>query len=152
MNSARHRVGTARMRSGRMRRVDEAMRAVLSDAIGKDLKDPRIGFVTVTGVKTSPDLRHARVYVSVLGTDTERQSSIDGLRSAHGVLQRRLADELTLKHTPSLSFHYDASVDRGMRISSLVDELEHDADSSGRRGDGTVTANDAAGGPDARQG
>ena len=128
------------------------MRAVLSDAIGKDLKDPRIGFVTVTGVKTSPDLRHARVYVSVLGTDTERQSSIDGLHSAHGFLQRRLADELTLKHTPSLSFHYDASVDRGMRISSLVDELEHDADSSGRRGDGAVTANDAAGGPDARQG
>ena len=57
------------MTSGRMRRVDEAMRAVLSDVIASDLKDPRIGFVTVTGVKTSPDLRHARVYVSVLGDD-----------------------------------------------------------------------------------
>jgi ribosome-binding factor A len=150
MSFGRQRPGAARMRSGRMRRVDEAMRAVLSDAIGKDLKDPRIGFVTVTGVKTSPDLRHARVYVSVLGAESEREQSIDGLRSAHGVLQRRLADELTLKHTPSLSFHYDASVDRGMRISSLVDELEHDAHPSAAPGDDTVTANDAAGGP--RQG
>jgi ribosome-binding factor A len=105
-----------------MRRVDVAMRAVLSDAIAKDLKDPRVGFVTVTGVKTSPDLRHARVYVSVLGDDDVRAASIDGLRSAHGYLQRRLADELTLKHTPSLTFEYDDSVDRGMRISHLLDE------------------------------
>jgi ribosome-binding factor A len=108
------------MRGGRMRRVDEAMRAVLSDAIAKDLKDPRVGFVTVTGVKTSPDLRHARVYVSVLGDEPARSASIDGLRSAHGFLQRRLATELTLKHTPSLTFEYDESVDRGMRISSLL--------------------------------
>ncbi len=110
------------MRGARMRRVDEAMRAVLSDAIATDLKDPRVGFVTVTGVKTSPDLRHARVYVSVLGDDPTRQASIDGLRSAHGFLQRRLATELTLKHTPSLTFEYDDSVDRGMRISRLLDE------------------------------
>jgi ribosome-binding factor A len=110
------------MRSSRMRRVDEAMRAVLSDAIATDLKDPRVGFVTVTGVKTSPDLRHARVYVSVLGDEPTRAASLDGLRSAHGFLQRRLASELTLKHTPSLSFEYDGSVDRGMRISSLLDE------------------------------
>ena len=103
-----------------MRRVDEAMRAVLSDAIGKGLKDPRVGFVTVTGVKTSPDLRHARVYVSVLGSEDERSATIDGLRSAHGYLQRRLATELTLKHTPSLVFEYDESVDRGMRINELL--------------------------------
>src|SRR5438445_8020982 len=108
------------MASGRMRRVDEAVREVLSDAIATDLKDPRIGFVTVTGVKTSPDLRHARVYVSVLGGDPERSASIDGLRSAHGFLQRRLADELILKHTPSLTFEYDESVDRGMRITRLL--------------------------------
>lgn len=110
------------MRSSRMRRVDEAMRAVLSDAIAKDLKDPRVGFVTVTGVQTSPDLRHARVYVSVLGDEATRQASLDGLRSAHGYLQRRLASELTLKHTPALTFEYDESVDRGMRISQLLDE------------------------------
>jgi ribosome-binding factor A len=108
------------MRGGRMRRVDEAMRAVLSDAIAAELKDPRVGFVTVTGVKTSPDLRHARVYVSVLGDEAQRQESIAGLRSAHGFLQAYLASELTLKHTPSLTFEYDESVDRGMRISQLL--------------------------------
>jgi ribosome-binding factor A len=104
-----------------MRRVDEAMRAVLSDAISKQLKDPRVGFVTVTGVKTSPDLRHARVYVSVLGDQGVREASMDGLRSAHGYLQRHVADELALKHTPTLAFEYDESVDRGMRISQLID-------------------------------
>ena len=150
--SPRHGSGAGRMRSGRMRRVDEAMRAVLSAAIGKDLKDPRIGFVTVTGVKTSPDLRHARVYVSVLGSDAEREQSIEGLRSAHAVLQRRLADELTLKHTPSLSFHYDESVDRGMRISSLVDQIEHNDHSAGAQGDEAAVANEAADGLHARQG
>ena|ERR1700761_4832672 len=118
------------MRSSRMRRVDEAMRAVLSDAIAKDLKDPRVGFVTVTGVQTSPDLRHARVYVSVLGDEATRSASLDGLRSAHGYLQRRLADELTLKHTPALTFEYDGSVDRGMRITQLLDEATHEQENA----------------------
>lgn len=122
------------MRGGRMRRVDEAMRAVLSDVIAKDLKDPRVGFVTVTGVKTSADLRHARVYVSVLGDDPARSASIDGLRSAHGFLQRRLATELTLKHTPSLTFEYDDSLDRGMRISRLIDETVHEEETDDHGG------------------
>ena len=122
------------MGSGRMRRVDVAMRAVLSDAITKDLKDPRVGFVTVTGVKTSTDLRHARVYVSVLGDDAAREGSLEGLRSAHGFLQRRVATELTLKHTPSLTFEYDESIDRGMRISHLIDvELGVGNDRSAQR-------------------
>lgn len=111
------------MRGARMRRVDEAVRTVLSDVIATDLKDPRVGFVTVTGVKTSPDLRHARVYVSVLGDAPAREATIDGLRSAHGYLQRRVAAELTLKHTPALRFEYDESVDRGMRITELLHEV-----------------------------
>jgi ribosome-binding factor A len=105
-----------------MRRVDEAVREVLSDAIAKDLQDPRVGFVTVTGVKTSPDLRHARVYVSVLGDERVREASLDGLRSAHGFLQGAIASQLSLKRTPALTFHYDESVDRGLRISALIDE------------------------------
>ncbi|MGH2908191.1 MAG: 30S ribosome-binding factor RbfA [Solirubrobacteraceae bacterium] len=109
-----------------MRRVDEAMRMVLSDAIATDLKDPRVGFVTVTAVKTSPDLRHARVYVSVLGDEQERAASLEGLRSAHGYLQQRLAGELTLKHTPTLAFGYDESVDHGMRITELLNEVGRD--------------------------
>ncbi len=119
------------MTSGRMRRVDHAVRAVLSDAIASDLKDPRIGFVTVTGVKTSPDLRHARVYVSVLGDESVREASLEGLRSAHGFLQRRVASELTLKHTPALTFVYDESVDRGMRISELLDRPGTTGESDG---------------------
>jgi len=111
------------MGSGRMRRVDEAVRAVLSDAIAKDLQDPRVGFVTVTAVKTSPDLRHARVYVSVLGDEKTRAETMDGLSSAHGFLQAHVAAELSLKHTPMLTFQYDESVDRGMRITQLIDEM-----------------------------
>ncbi len=110
------------MAGGRMRRVDEAVRAVLSEAIATDLKDPRIGFVTVTGVKTSPDLRHARVYVSVFGDEHARSQTLAGLRSAHGVLQGQLASELSLKHTPELSFEYDESVQRGMRINRLLEQ------------------------------
>jgi ribosome-binding factor A len=110
------------MTSERMRRVDEAVREVLSGAIAQDLKDPRVGFVTVTGVDTSPDLRHARVYVSVLGDERTRELTLEGLRSAHGVLQRKLSAELILKHTPTLTFVYDESVDRSMRISKLLDD------------------------------
>ncbi|MGA2926900.1 MAG: 30S ribosome-binding factor RbfA [Solirubrobacteraceae bacterium] len=114
-----------------MRRVDEAVRAVLSDAIAKDLQDPRVGFVTVTGVKTSPDLRHARVYVSVLGDADTRADSLSGLRRAHGFLQWRVASELSLKHTPTLTFEYDESVDRGLRISQLLDGRDRGAGAHG---------------------
>ena len=116
------------MAADRLRRVNEAMREVLSDAITTGLKDPRIGFVTVTAVDTSPDLRNARVYVSVLGDDDVRAASLEGLRSAHGYLQRRVASELRLKHTPTLQFHYDESVDRGLRISELADRLAPEDD------------------------
>jgi ribosome-binding factor A len=112
------------MSGGRMRRVDEAMREVLSGAITSGLKDPRIGFVTVTAVETSPDLRHARVFVSVLGSAAVRRRSLDGLRSAHGVLQRRVADELHLKHTPTLDFAYDDTAERAQHIQELLAEGE----------------------------
>ena len=112
------------MTSSRMRRVDEAVRAVLSEAITQELKDPRVGFVTVTAVKTSPDLRHARVYVSVLGDEQTRGESLLGLNAAHGFLQRRIASELRLKHTPALAFEYDDTVDRGMRLSELLDDRD----------------------------
>jgi ribosome-binding factor A len=109
------------MTADRMRRVDEAMREVLSDAITSELKDPRVGFVTVTSVDTAPDLRQARVFVSVLGTASERRRSLDGLRSAHGYLQRRVADQLHLKHTPTLDFVYDDTAERAQRIETLLE-------------------------------
>ena len=110
------------MSGDRMRRVDEAMREVLSGAITSEIKDPRVGFVTVTAVETSPDLRRARVFVSVLGADPVRRRSMAGLESAHGYLQKRVAGELRLKHTPTLEFAYDDSVDRGFRIDALLDQ------------------------------
>ena len=104
-----------------MRRVDEAVREVLSDAISKQVKDPRVGFVTVTAVETASDLRRARVFVSVLGDSGVRKRSLQGLRSAHGVLQRVVARELRLKHTPTLEFVYDDTSERGFRIAELID-------------------------------
>ncbi len=108
----------------RMRRVNEAVREVLSARLAEGLKDPRIGFVTVTAVETSPDLRHARVYVSVLGSEEERERSLVGLASSHGVLQREIAAELRMKRTPTLEFVYDESIERGMRISELLQDEE----------------------------
>jgi ribosome-binding factor A len=105
---------------GRMRRVDEAMREVLSEAITSEVKDPRVGFVTVTAVNTSTDLRHARVYVSVLGDDTRRKLSMQALDSAHGFLQRRVAAQLRLKHTPQLTFAYDDTAERADRLERLL--------------------------------
>jgi ribosome-binding factor A len=115
------------MSPDRMRRVDEAMREVLSDALVKDLKDPRVGFVTVTAVETSPDLRHARVYVSVLGADAEREASLAGLRSAHGFLQRHVAQELRLKHTPQLAFIEDDTARRADRVERILGDLDREA-------------------------
>jgi ribosome-binding factor A len=112
-----------------MRRVDEAIRQVIGDAVAGELKDPRVGFVTVTDVRTSPDLRHARVYVSVLGeggqpsSEDAREASLTGLRSAHGFLQGRLASELRLKRTPALEFAYDDTTDRALRVEELLDEI-----------------------------
>ena len=105
-----------------MRRVNEAVRQVLSEAVG-ELKDPRIGFVTVTGVDTSADLRHARVFVSVLGSQARREKTLAALTAAHGVLQARLARELRMKRTPQLAFEYDPTIERGVRITQLIDEL-----------------------------
>jgi ribosome-binding factor A len=107
--------------SPRMRRVNEVMREVIGSAIATELEDPRIGFVTVTSVETSPDLRSARVHVSVLGSEAERAATLAGLQSSHGVLQARIAREMRIKRTPTLSFHYDETPERGVRVSRLLD-------------------------------
>jgi ribosome-binding factor A len=111
----------------RMRRVNEAVKEVLGVAL-PELKDPRIGFVTITGVETSTDLRHATVFVSVLGSEEAREKSLLGLAAAHGTLQARLARELRMKRTPQLTFEYDPTVERGVRMTKLIDELTPDSD------------------------
>ncbi len=100
------------------------MREVLSDTLAQGLKDPRIGFVTVTAVDTSPDLRHAKVWVSVLGDDKQRRLTMAGLQSAHGVLQRAVASQLRLKQTPQLDFAYDDTAERAERVERLLAEAD----------------------------
>src|SRR3712207_1594510 len=109
---------------GRLRRAAAPMREVLSDSIASELKDPRIGFVTVTAVDTSPHLRHATVWVSVLGDAKQRRLSLDGLQSAHGPLQRAVASQLRLKHTPQLEFLYDDTAERAARLERLLEEAD----------------------------
>ena len=111
----------------RMRRVNESVRQVLSEAV-LELKDPRIGFVTITGVETTADLRQAQVFVSVLGSKRIREATLEGLTAAHGVLQARLSRELHMKRTPQLTFAYDPTVERGVRMTKLIDELAPDDD------------------------
>jgi ribosome-binding factor A len=106
----------------RMRRVNESVRQELAETL-PELKDPRIGLVTVTGVVTSPDLRYATVYVSVLGSEKKKTATLRGLDAAGGLLQSRLARELRMKRTPLLTFEYDPTVERGVRMSALIDEL-----------------------------
>jgi len=108
----------------RMRRVNEALREVLSARIAAGLKDPRVGFVTVTSVDTSPDLQHARVYVSVLGIEEEREESLEGLNSSAGYLQAVIGGEVRMKRTPTLRFVHDDSIDHGFRISELLEDGE----------------------------
>ena len=109
------------MAADRMRRVNEALREVLSSRIAEGLKDPRVGFVTVTAVDTNPDLRHARVYVSVLGGEDERGETLEGLTSSSGYLQAAIAREIRMKRTPTLEFVHDSSIDHGFRISELLE-------------------------------
>ena len=124
------------MATSRMRRVNEVMREVIGAAISTDLQDPRIGFVTVTSVETSPDLRHAVVHVSVLGSEEEREQTLAALTSAHGVLQTAINSELRLKRTPALTFSYDDSIERAARLTEIIDELPvHEDEDENEDGD-----------------
>ncbi len=118
------------MPGARMRRINEVLREVVGAAISSDLNDPRIGFVTVTSVETSPDLRTSKVFVSVLGNEEEREATLSGLRSSHGVLQTRIAAETRMKRTPTLTFHYDDTIEQGVRISRILDEEPVDEEES----------------------
>lgn len=111
-----------RERRGRLRRVDEAVKQVLSEEIPR-LKDPRVGFVTVTGVQITQDLDHADVWVSVYGSERQRRGTLDALDRAAGVLQASVNRQLRLRRTPVLRFQYDEAIERGVRMTHLIDEL-----------------------------
>lgn len=106
-----------------MRKVNELVREVVADAV-IDLKDPRIGFLTITGAETSPDLRHAVVYYSVLGSDDEKAGTAAALDSARSRIQGVLGRETRMRYTPVLEFEVDPSIDEGIRISQILADLE----------------------------
>ena len=120
------------MPGARMRRVNEAVREVLSSQLTAGLKDPRVGFVTVTAVETTPDLRNARVFFSVLGDEEARQDALAGLRHSRGFLQARIGTELHMKRTPTLEFVYDETSERAERLTRLIEESAPAADEGER--------------------
>lgn len=108
------------MSKARMRRVNEVLRQVISDAITNDLGDPRLEMATVTSVDTTPDLRHAKVYFTVLGDEQAKEDALKGLKRAQNLLQGKVGAETRMKHTPMLAFEYDKSIETGMRIDALL--------------------------------
>ncbi len=109
----------------RLLRINESIKETLSSIIAVEgLKDPRVGFVTVTGVETSPDLRHAKVFVSVLGKKAERDASLEALEKSRGYLQARLNASLHMKRTPQLEFFYDGTLDNALHIEKLLKREE----------------------------
>jgi len=118
------------MHGRRIDRIEEQLRIELSEVIEREIQDPRIGLVTVTRVKVSPDLRHARVFVTVLGGEDQRKKTIEGLRSAAHYIRRCVSQRLQhLKRMPDLTFGYDESVEKGIRIEELLDQIKSDDDS-----------------------
>lgn len=109
-------------RTRRTERVDELLKQEIARVI-RDLKDPRVGFATVMDVRTSPDLRHARVYVSVLGEDSARQATIEALEGARGYVRARVGEAVTLKYLPELEFELDRTLERAARLEELLGEL-----------------------------
>jgi ribosome-binding factor A len=118
-----------RPRSTRMRRVDTVLRQVLAEAIARDLSDPRLGFVTITHVEATQDVREAKVFFTTLRA-RDRQASQEALESARGLLQSRLAAELRARHTPQLTFHYDSSQRDAEALTRLIDSVTGPEDAS----------------------
>ncbi len=107
----------------RQRRLGQLLKQEISELLLRNIKDPRIAFVSVTSVDVAADLRHAKVLVSVLGNESERKSTIAGLRSATGFIRRELGNRLHLKYIPEIKIQYDDSIEEGSRILALIDSV-----------------------------
>lgn len=114
------------MRGRRIQRVEELIKREMSDIISNELKDPRIGFVTVTGIEVSGDLSHAKVFVSVMGDAESKEKTMGGLNSASGYIQRILGERVRLKFLPRVEFCLDESLDHGFHIMSILDKIEEE--------------------------
>ena len=117
------------MRGRRVDRIEEQLRIEISEIIEREIHDPRVGLATVTGVKISSDLRHARIYITALGEEAEHKKTIQGLTSAASYIRRSLSKRLHhLKRIPELIFDYDESVEQGLRIAKLLEEIKPDTE------------------------
>lgn len=119
------------MSRDRPTRVAHHIQEELGRILARGLKDPRVGFVTITGVELSPDLRHGKVYYSVLGSEEEKRQTAEGLQAATGYLKREVAKALSLRYAPELRFLYDDSAERGARIEELLREVRRQGEGEG---------------------
>ncbi len=129
------------MSTRRIARLNEQLRADVAELIAREMKDPRLaGLVSVTAAEMSPDLRHARVFISVLGSEEERKQTLKAIRNAAGFLRTQLASRMTTKRAPELHFALDASIERGQRIMKLLHEIGSSQASSEQADEGGVDA------------
>ncbi len=119
------------MANTRAERLAELIKQEISDILLREVKDPRIGFVSVTDAEVSGDLRHAKVYVSVYGSDKEKEDSMKGLDKAAGYIRKLLGERITVYHTPEILFRYDNSLEYGAHISKLLDKVKNENDDEG---------------------
>lgn len=118
----------------RMRRVNELLREVIADEVAL-LKDPGLGFVTITGVDTSPDLRAARVYYSVIGDDEQRDATAAALKRASSRIRAVTGEQVRLKYVPKIEFAFDESIERGIRMEALFRDMGGDGETGDRDSD-----------------
>jgi ribosome-binding factor A len=126
--------------SRRTEQVGHEIQRILSQVLEFDLKDPRVGFVTITSVNVTPDMQRANVNVSVMGDDAERRESLRALERAKGFLRRRIGEELSLRQVPELKLHLDTSLDHALRIGELLNDVEEER----RRNPPNLEENDEA--------
>lgn len=119
----------------RPEKVEQFIKEELSEIIQREVRDPRVGFVSVTDVEVSIDLRHARVFVSVLGDDEAKAATMDGLRSALGYIRQKLGGRLQMRFTPDLTFKLDESIERGARVNQLLGEVAKESNAHPSRDD-----------------
>lgn len=115
------------VRSGR---VGEQLKKELSQILQNEMKDPRIGFITVTGVEMTPDLSQAKVYISVLGSDQQKEDTLKGIAKATGFIRSEVGKRIQLRHTPELIFKFDESIDYGSHIEKLLAQINEERESS----------------------
>jgi len=112
----------------RLERIRELYKVEVGNMLQKEIKDPRIGFVTVTDVEVSPDYRHAKIYVSPFGDEEAERQTIQGLESAKGYIRTELGRRIRLRYTPEISFTVDKSIERGVRLTKLIDQISEEGD------------------------